>query len=661
MSSTKLVILDSLSADWISSLSQLAVQSDRFEILLFGVSQDQYLEHNKEKLRHLSWCFVDTTPLLQEAQKLVRDFYPNFMYKIAQTKFFQQKSLYDFFQQDDINYWWFLEFTEKSPVRGTLINNLYFLTLLDLVFAQKNYDAIIAYLSDRLLLEAVQAGRPLSSSHFKVQKESSGPFNGLVKRYLLVRYFANVAKQLCNFLLSKCFLFFLGKQVQVADINGSVAFFSFYPSWWKRAYQNDAFDVFFTSLPDELSHHKKVVYFNWLEPKFSLFSKLPNLKKNFVQKKIIFLNAYLSSIDILRLISPKNLARLFKFHFIFSKHLHFSYGRYNLSRILVREIAESMTSKEYLNDILIHAVFQKVSSRFTLQSLIYRIEFQPYEKAILYGIGNKFQTIGFQHATFGNNHLSYFFVPAELSLMPQPHYIFTTGKYAYNAMLKNGFPREKVLLCGPVRYSKLCAYVQRPQEVSSPVVLEERELSLRKNQKIIVVATSVVRQDSLDLLYSLAAVVKELESFPYIIFKTHPALVLDKEFQEIIVNQVGYENVLVLNNENNIYDYFRLAHVALFTGTTLSVEALALGCFPILYETGITFDAKSMAEFSPYILIAHNKQSLQTAILQVFNQKDFASAYLEKKEKFIEEMFDTLYQNPNDRFLRLLDDINVLH
>ena len=124
----------------------------------------------------------------------------------------------------------------------------------------------------------------------------------------------------------------------------------------------------------------------------------------------------------------------------------------------------SFSSSSFFNALLIDRALQKLPLD-NLNLLIYRLEFQPHERALLYNTKGKVQSVGYQHSALSKNFLNYVFKKDELgwhwgkraesSSMPLPDHIFTSGQIGFDYMSIAGYPEDHLFIWGGIRYYDL--------------------------------------------------------------------------------------------------------------------------------------------------------------------------------------------------------------
>lgn len=604
-----------------------------------------------------SWTVVDISAPADKAEALVREFVPSFIYQLPREKLSGGETLFNLFEDSRVNSWWFLEISEKSPLRGRLINQLYFLALIRAVVERGGFDEIWLDLEDSSLAKTV-CGR---LGPRVIVRDLSAPSRRLVSRLVqepLLRYPVFAAGTYLLHVARYMILCATGLARQ-QPVDDAVAFFSFYPAWWSRPYETNATDRFFERLPDVIRRRAPICYAVWLTAgPITLWRRRRAIREFVCRHKVVLLQSALGLRAASKALSLRYWRRLIRFRFSLSRRINGEFAGFPIGKLMAEEIGRSMSAAEFFMDIMISRAFERLTGQARLRAVIYRTEFQPFEKAILSGIRGKTLGIAFQHSTFGRNYLPYFFVPGELKgyndgsrcAMPLPDLLLTTGWYAREVMVNNGFDSNRVEVCGPVRYARLLEYCrsQRPREEI------RRNLGLDLSAVIFLVASSVVREGSWAMLVALRQALETLPVLPYIVFNSHPAMRLDSEFHEQVGKLLRADGCRVLASDTLLHDYLAASDGIILTGTTVGVEAMLLGVVPVVFESRFVFDAKSMSEVAEACLVVNDAAGLSSALRQIMEHDAHIGEVRAYWDSAISRMFDRIDADPNERFAQIL-------
>ncbi len=298
-----------------------------------------------------------------------------------------------------------------------------------------------------------------------------------------------------------------------------------------------------------------------------------------------------------------------------------------------------------------------------LKVLFFRLEFQPLERAILYNTKGKTKTFGFQHSALGKNFLNYVFTDGELGdhwrrrneadSMPLPDYILTSGELGIQYMRQAGYPNGRLAVGGALRFSHLYEYIR---EMPSKEDLRKR-YSLPQKKTIILVATSPLLQETVSMLNDLFGAAKQATTDYYMIIRCHPEALnapgYVDQVQEILKGESRGVPFDFLTELVSLHDYIALSDAVLLTGGTVALEAMLLGCIPLIYINDAQFSHNPMTEYSDAVILIEDMSSMKQA-LDLLSQGDVTKKLRQFWERPIRDMFYDTLENPSKRFLSVI-------
>jgi hypothetical protein len=337
----------------------------------------------------------------------------------------------------------------------------------------------------------------------------------------------------------------------------------------------------------------------------------------------------------------------------------------DIARLVEEELQRSLSSTEVFRNLVLVRAMKVLSGSSSVKGLIYRLEFQPFECALLYGVKGRTRAVAFQHSLFGRNYLPYFFVPGELSekgaggsdawAMPLPDLVLTSGGFGREIMVRNGLASQAVVVCGPVRYSALRRYLlcQRDR------VGLRASLGIPADATVLLVATAVSREEARGLFAALAETLprdKEVR----LIFKSHPALPMDAEFTRMVGERGGSASYHILTPGVEFYDVLAAADAVVLTSSTLALEAVVLGVLPIVFDSGAVFDPKAVEPDECGGLLVRNAEELGGAIRQVVTRDPGLNALRTRWPDLVSRWLDRFEPDPDTRFVEILREKGFL-
>lgn len=666
MNEKLLVITDNTDGRWLRHLKrEIEGCPRRVSVLALGVTAEDFRRSSSCKFSELlKECdFLDVSSVSEEAQRRVGEFYINFMFDLScaiPPEYFIYKGK---------NLWWFLEMTEKSVARSRIINRLFCLDLVQYFVKEDKFLNIYIDLDDRFVARAL-----LDWKSGKIRNLSD-----------------NMSAQ-CRMLFSQSVVYFLGGYIKncigvfslffvrsfAFNLNGvkglmplkrdGVYFFTNFPFWWNNPYSDKASEKFFGSLPKSLFGNHPVYYASILysmKPA-EIFLKNRYLKRFFTENKIVLLERLLKAREKASVLSFGYLGRALSARRYFKKSFKARYGEFDITQFVSYEISRSLSRPEFFTDILTENIMRNFAIKYSPRAVIYRAEFQPFEKAILAGIEKRCKTIAFQHSTFSRNYLSHFFARGEIAFdlaenkarlgMPLPDVILTNGVYYHDILINSGFPADRVDVCGPVRYHSLVSYLKKPTDRTEA----RNRLGFSHSEKVFLVAMNSIEKEVKALVSALIEATDGINSGLHFVFRSTPNKKYDRDVKAYIENQNPNFKYSFLKDSFYLYDLIIACDGLVQVSTTIGYEAVALGKVPILYENMHLFNLNSSEELKGCVPITRSSEELRRALTPFLNADEAAGLAQDKRHAVLRKFFDNLEQDPQNRFVELLKKHDVL-
>lgn len=246
---------------------------------------------------------------------------------------------------------------------------------------------------------------------------------------------------------------------------------------------------------------------------------------------------------------------------------------YTFQGVNIKDLVDNEIQKSNAGLIHQYLVFYKGLCRIfkkstKLKMVFHPFEGQPWEKIIKLAIldsKKNIRTFGYQHSAFSELHLSNFCSTEEYRLNTMPDYILANSYYHRNKLGKDGFPEEKIITIGDLRFGHIAS--------------GERKLSKQKsNTKIrtILVCLTVRVEESLMGLYDCCQTFINLREKGYkfkIIIKPHP-------LANVSINKISM--IKELNGsleyfDGDLKDILERCDLLIYLHGAVGCEALQLG------------------------------------------------------------------------------------
>lgn len=661
---TSLILTDDHPASWMQAVLKGSASASQWEILPLGFGPEQYKEQHSHELNQLpDWRVTDVSSAVGRARSLVRECVPQLLLDLRRRPLEGGKSLPEILQDRGFNAWWFLEISEKSAYRGPLINRLYYLALIQEVVNQGAYKEVWLCLKDRLLAETVaETFKEQKVRFIRIGAKPPGRIRGMLSG--LARY----AKNAVGIAALHCLQLLMVRGLRIAHDGPSpttdALVFSLYPLMWTDPYSERAAEWYFGSLPALFPKEHTVRHAVWLTiSPWEIWRRRRELRAFIQERSAICLTLSASVTAVGILFSPKWWRAQIRLELGWRQRLGLSFLSFDVSAIVVDELRRSLSSTELFRDLLMYRAWANLARSTSFKAVLYRLEFQPFESAIIYGTKGLVRTVAFQHFLFGKNFLPCFFVPDELKpnsdpqARPMPDLILTAGAFGREVMLKNGCRSETVEVCGPVRHRKLFLRDGLKSERQSE---SRARLDVGTGVRVLVVATAVSKQEAEGLLAALQGSADELNPF-VVMFKSHPALSLDGRFMEVVGRQMDSSCYRILKSVDELYDALTVAEAAVLNHSTVTIEAMVLGVLPIVFDSGAVFDPKAMEPQEYGGVVVRNSEELRGALRKTARMNGEAQALREQLVTQSGQWFDRSDGDPHQRLIDILRKHGVLN
>lgn len=514
-------------------------------------------------------------------------------------------------------HWRFLEIAEKSLWRGSLVQALFSLIRVDEFLASHVVESVRMDVRDPFLAKALR-------SRFSAQGISIEPLELEPQESLgigLWAYFFKACRQAIQAKIKKFYfsLLALGKRPQ----ENRWVTFTFFPFFWTGG--KSSRDRFFQGFEELYPEGDAPYYVAWSLP-FS--GRLP--------AKGVALERFLPFSKIGEPFSPKHFWGIRRVSKSLSR-LKLSFCGFDVTKLVARDVRDSFLSPEFFRALYIRSALKKFNECAKPKGVLFRLEFQPMDEAVIQACRKICLSVGFQHSAISRNFLSYIFHHGELGRHAPDRIVYTSNLYAD---LAGSLDRRRMRLIGALRYPAL-----RSTGTNSKFELREK-LGLPGGSKVLYLASSPLREESLQLAEDVVEAVKGQDLVVFA--KAHPSATYLSEWCEVL-DRLGKGQVIWQEGKTPAYDAIQASDVVLLTGSSLGVEALALKVPVVVYDTEGQLSNNPLAEAPDAVRWCHDSVSLKEAI-----QK--AMELPEQKEHDISLWFGDLTKDPKAELKAALAD-----
>ena len=609
--------------------------------------------------------FPPVALLAKRAKRLLREFVPSFYAGLPLSKDESGHSLVEALFPGDPTTWWLTDISEKSIFRGRLIARLYSLALLREAIAAHRPTEIWLALSDEDLSNVIAAAL---GQQYDVRIIYARPWLSKCKRAIravrervgypcraLVLAWGTLAESmLLKLIAGPCAGFGASRRH-----GRRVALFSFFPSWWRNAWDEDRREVFYQGLPRRLtSSGFEVRNVVWL--RLGLLDFLRNaarMRRLCRSGNFLCLQSLCEFRKSVELLGFKALMYCLRVLRIRLNSDAMTFAGFGIGGLVREELLRSVSNRELFRNLLLRSAAEKLSD---IDLLLFRIEFQPFERAIIQGSrARHVATLGYQHSSVGEDYLSHLFAPGQLqggmggnvTPLPVPDHIVTTGRHVAQLMLANGFQQERVHIGGPLRYQELRLRLRDRRECHST--------KDGKGRYALLVPVSLDHIEAMGFAAVLAEALIGMEDRFTVDIKGHPANDHAGEFLSYLLRKSGAIMARLVPDNMNLYDYISEARALVMTGSTVGLEAIALGTPVIMFVNGhiFSFTASSLNAVEQAVVSVDDAASLRQALKQLYEEDTPFPEARRYWPEAVRTMFHDLDLDPEERFCSIVNGI----
>jgi len=302
--------------------------------------------------------------------------------------------------------------------------------------------------------------------------------------------------------------------------------------------------------------------------------------------------------------------------------------------LLSEEISRCISSRDLLQTQVIGIAMINVLKSLRPKSLVFRIEFQPLDRALIHSSKSLTKSVGFYHSSFAvsENYLSFWFGKNFIDKNFESIYpdgIIYPNSFTESALNREGFPESRRHICGPLRSSEVIRYASSKKEK------DDKEILPGKKFIKIFVGFSVNKEGNMIMFRNILSVLRSDYSYT-IYLKNHPSL--DNFDLSLIKSQNNIE-IISVDRDIEFYSILSSCDFSIFTGTSLAFESILLNTFPIVYESVAIFNGINFSEFNKFCLVTYDVDQLRIAVDNVMRNSEEIKLIESNWAEFIEYNF----------------------
>ena len=649
------------------------VEIDKINSLIFTGKEKVYLfpltssfftaSSINKKLKDLliETIVINTAEVINFSAEKLRNIYIRFVAELPERVYDKKENLKKVFSLDKYTtLWWFSSISEKNTFKSEVFNRLSQLDAIVEVVNREKVGKIIFGCRNRKLQNALYDFSCINSIEFEtLPTRKKGSLRVSIREFQNLFYFKHTF--LLLYFAAHFFLRTwkikrkLGTLTRMPANNIPTMIITYYPNLDIVSAKDGIFkNKYYEYLQESMESYGRDITWiamyvknNSLSFKESLEYAEQLIKNGY---NIYFLEEFISigmqikCLLILLRISLKFI-RIEK-----SICLRHTFGTYNFYKIFKDDWYSSFAGAIGYIGLLYYSVFKSLLSKLEVGKCLYYCEMHAWEKALLSAkasLGTEICFFGYQHATIPRMLLNYFNDSREISecgdyKMPQPDKIICNGQLTYSYMRECGWPEEKLCIVEAIRYNHLKEYMRSKCKEKRDIVLLVLSISPLESSSI------------LNVIYESLYTVKSVEFW----VKPHPFLQIEEVF---MLSGINLDNCSFLIKNEPIEKLLAEARIAIVGESSVSIEALALGCEVVIVNAPEWINMSPLKDMKAgMVKTTRSQEELRQTILDIFKEKYNPEKYAAESRKTINDFFYLDEEsNVPKKFLELLGSSSV--
>jgi hypothetical protein len=651
-----LVVSDQPGGHW---LSRAGSGNAEWHLLPVGFGFEQFLALHGAALGGMNIVAAASAESAARAERDLQDFYPRFV-----ADFPRQTKLLDLLKRrGDVNLWWLGETCEKGPLRGPLPSQLYSLALLEHMFAGRHFDEVWLDLTDDDLLHTIKTN--LESRGLVIvpmpARRGAGRRAWLQRggRQWALRQFVWRALSVLQAGGIKLVLLLAGVR-RARRGSRFFAFFTRYPALWTTPHSAAQQERYFRHMEGELGRDVEPAYLAVISDwPWRFVRRVRGMRGRLVASHIHPLPLYTTWTDLFRVLVGHGLLRRLLRYMATGRVHRAEFLGWDISRLWHAEVLRTLSGPDIPANVLLQSSVRRFVESHDVEAVLNPLEYQPMERALWAGVNGRARSVALQHSTYAPNHFMYYFKPGELDgyvhgtvsePSPMADYFLAAGPRPQETMLDNGIPADRVGLCGAVRYEDLRF---ETADVSAQRALRE-SLRLPPDRPVILVATSIHRAEAIALVGAFTRAVRFFSTGVTVAFKCHYHASIHAEIEDLCRSRAPHLDLSILPLDAPLHPHMRAADVVVAGGSTVAVEAVALGKPVLAYHDPALLNLNPLVAFPGSCRFVSTPEEIAAALNELLEGGGDAGLMRSKGVEAVEALFYRLDGRATERALNLL-------
>lgn len=509
---------------------------------------------------------IDISERLQETAKSLRQPYIEYIGKLS--------------VQHNSMLWWAGSLSEKSQYTSkTFLYSCYIKMALSLLESHKQ-DNLILFVENRALRSSLvkNISEMLGYSVVCLESKFSHVLESMTNRMeFIIKHGWFLLNNIYRIILTQ-YIYHLNKTNHLYEkdnLNNDLTLIHTWVDHRSFTENNDFHDAYFGTLGKYMSEKgKNVVIVPYILHTVSyakIVKKLMNCKEHF-----LIPSSHLRISDIMAVLKST-----------MKKPDKKSYPHFEniwISDLIHLNLINDWKETRFTSNLLLYYVVKNWKNKnLSIGRFIYTHENQTWEKIYCVAFREFFpgtKLLGYQHSAISKMYLSHSVSQNESEIIPFPDTIVTNGKYFKQTLVESGYNPRKLISGGAIRYEYITDMIKQP---ISPK--KNKDISGRKIK--ILVAASIDKNESAELFKKVLDTFESLNMYG-IILKFHPLMPYQRIANKTSITTSLPEHFVI--STQPISELLNECDVLLYKTTTICVEALATGVYPIHIKSSYAID-----------------------------------------------------------------------
>ena len=524
-----------------------------------------------------------------------------------------------------LNLWYFLKISEKSPLRGELHQRLFYLAQIAYLLESHSFASITFIVRDKLLIRCLE--------NKKTKNRAFKPTEFI--------FFLNAARYAVQSLGIKAVRNVFRHRISFDA--PSTLIFSLFPFWWLNPLTSQSRDRFFP-LSYSSSVNLSLGNISWISISLSKYlHQRKQIKGQFGIEKFKVLQDYIQMWHIRSLFSLKRFLLLSRFRHKIQDALLPKFHGHEVGSLISHEISKSIQSADLQLCILVYLTLREYLQQHGTSRIVSRFESQPIDRALIWASEGLTQFVGYWHSTMSmcENYTSLQYPNGYLLDMTQddlvmvgfPRRMLIPNLYCRETLNEIGYDLSLTAACGPTRHFDV---------IETASNLKLRGTLKIKNQIAIALSSD---PNSCNILADAMVLIKRVNPNVLFAIKTHPAFKTSDEYFKKLKGKIGENSLRVIESSESYIEIISECEVIILSGTQLAFEGILVDTFPIVYEPKGQYCATNFKAFEDSCFIANTVEELIFSLTSILENSPIAKQKKKSWNSLIQKQFGSSNSN----------------